>query len=116
MSVYTLVPAQTAVQTVANVGWQNPVVEPDGQLASSPPIEQAFIVTVTGSGNVSASAQIVGSNDTVNWALYGPAIAVASGASPQSQSAVGNIPYQFYSAFLTAISGTGAKATVTMAC
>src|SRR5258708_7737731 len=83
--------AQTAVQTVANVGWQNPVAEPDGATTSSPPIEQAFIVTVTGSGNVSASAQIVGSNDTVNWALYGPVIAVASGASPQSQSAVGNI-------------------------
>lgn len=76
---------------------------------------QAFQLTVTGSGNVSASAQIIVSNDGVNWASYGSAIAATSGASPNLAIGSGAQPWQFFSAYITAISGTGAKATVTMA-
>lgn len=76
---------------------------------------QAFQLIVTGtSGNVSATAQIMASNDGNNWVTYGSPIVASAAASPNSASATGSGPFGYFTAYITAISGTGAKATVLM--
>lgn len=77
---------------------------------------QSFQVVVTGtSGNVSATVQPIVSNDGYNWMPYGSAITVASGATPQQGSANGSGFWRYFSAYLTAITGTGATAKCVMA-
>lgn len=116
MAVYNLATA-TAAQTAGAVGTSaNPIVNAPASEsgAGSPPSVQAFVLTVQGSGNVSATAQIVGSNDGVNFVTYGAPIAAASAQTVSSQGQGGVVPYQYYSAYVTAISGTNAVATVTV--
>lgn len=72
-----------------------------------------LVVTAT-SGNCSASAHVMVSNDGVNWTDYGLTLAASSGASPNTAIANGTSPWQFFTAYISAISGTGGKATVTM--
>jgi hypothetical protein len=77
---------------------------------------QTFQVVVTGtSGNVSATVQPIVSNDGVNWSNYGSAIATGIGTSPQQGIGPGAQAWQYFSAYVTAISGTGASVTCTMA-
>ncbi|MDE2439740.1 MAG: hypothetical protein KGP14_01855 [Betaproteobacteria bacterium] len=91
-------------------------VNPAAGQAPINPQTQTFHAVVSGtSGNVSATIQPVVSNDGVNWLIYGSAIVIAAGATPQQGSGTGSSPWQYYSAYVTAISGTGAKVTVTMA-
>lgn len=85
----------------------------DPNLPITPPEKQFFQLTVAGTGAVSATAQIVGSNDGVNWVPY-MQVTAGSGTSPQTGGASGTVPYPFYNAYLTAIAGTSAKATLTM--
>ncbi len=71
-------------------------------------------VVVTGGG--ACTAQIIGSNDGVNWENVGSAIAVTAGnvhgglASGAAITATWNL----WSAVLTTLSGTGATCTVTL--
>lgn len=118
MSVYFLAQNVTAVQTLANIGSPNQIVSlPPANLgAGSPPTDHAFILTVTGSGAVSASAQIVGSNDGINFVNYGSVISAASAATVSSQAQQGTTPFQVLCAIITAISGTNASASVTVSC
>lgn len=79
------------------------------------PQTQTFQVIVTAtSGNCSGTVQVMASNDGVNWSAYGSPIAVTSGASPNIGTANGSQPWEFYTAYVTAISGTGAMVECTM--
>lgn len=124
MPVVRLIVNATAVQTVANVengdgsnvGGVNPSYQPVNPAGSTTPAaNQGFQLVVTGTGSVSASAQIVVSNDGVNWTNLTPAI-TASAAVGTSSAIGGNsqVPYQYFGAYITAISGTNATATLTM--
>jgi hypothetical protein len=79
------------------------------------------IVTVTGvatatSGLVSASFQLEGSNDGVNWFVVGAAQVIASGASPQLASFVRvQFSYAQYRINTTALTGIGAQLVTTIA-
>lgn len=79
------------------------------------PPEQSFLSVVTGTGSVSATVQPQGSNDGNTWVSVGTAITIASGASPQSGTAITSATYQYYRANVTALTGTGAAVTTTMA-
>ncbi len=117
MSVYGLANNISAAQTAGNVGQSaNPIVPmPASEAgAGTPPVTHVFVLTVTGSGNVSATAQPVGSNDGVNFVNYGSPIVAASLQTVSSQAQVGNSPFAYLSAFVSAISGTNASATVTV--
>src|ERR1700747_2119098 len=81
----------------------------DPTLAISPPNQQAFQLVVTGTGAVSASAQIYGATDNKNWTAIGAPI-TASGANKGTSGAAGTVGYAFFGALLTSITGTGAVA------
>lgn len=121
MAVWILAQNVTAVQTLANVqkvdgtGGPNPAaITFDSDNPNKPSFQQSFQVVVTGSGAVSASAQIVGSNDGQNYSTVGGAIAVTSGASPVNASGLANQSFKYWGAYITAIAGTNASATVTL--
>lgn len=79
------------------------------------PLGQTFQVIVTcSSGNCSATVQVMGSNDGLNWSAYGSAIAVTSGTSPNVGSSTGSNPWEYFTAYVTAISGTNAAVQCTM--
>src|SRR5260370_1561973 len=103
MSVYIRAQNVAAVQTIANVGvGSNQVVQPVLSGSQQPPVPQNFVVTVTGSGAVSASAQIVGSHAGVNFVNYAPAIATGPGPSPTGHPHIRTPPLTFLSPLLTA--------------
>lgn len=87
----------------------------DPSLQITPPSQQAFQLTVKGSGTVSATAQIYGSNDGKNWLTIGSPV-TANGTNLASTGALGTVPFAYYGALLTAISGANATATLTMSC
>ncbi len=80
------------------------------------PTNQSFTLVVVGNGGatVSATGQVIASNDGVHWQNYGSALSATSGPSPGMANASGSTNFAFYSAFITAITGTGAKASVLM--
>ena len=112
MAVYKLLSAQTTVTAAPPVA-----IQPTSNLAYlGPPAYQSFHITVSGTGTVSATVQIVGSNDGVNWvSMFSPQ--VLNGTSPQnSKLANGPEPMTYFGAYVTAISGTSAAVTVLMSC
>lgn len=110
MTVYVLNKTQTVtgpgqivpMTAQANGGWYNPPT-------------QTFQAVVTGTGSVSATVQLNGSNDGVNWTAIGSGITITSGTSPQNGAQVSNTTYQYYQANITALTGTSASVTTTMA-
>jgi hypothetical protein len=77
---------------------------------------QGFQVIVTGtSGNQSCTVQPIASNDGVNWFNYGTAIAVSAAPLVAQNNAVGTGFWKYFSAYVTAISGTGAQVKCQMA-
>lgn len=131
MTVYTLLSGITAVQTLpvpvegvakgSNLPPQSQIADlsSGGALSNlSPPANQSFQVNVIGASpgvTVSGTVQLLVSNDGIHWMGYGAAIAVASGPSPgMGQLAQANSTFAFYSAYVQAISGTGAKITCLM--
>lgn len=108
MTVYVLNSAQTATG-------QGQTVQP-GPVGNipSPPYQTVQVVASTTTGNVSATVQVLGSNDGVNWSSLGTAVTIASGVSPQIGSVVLNSTYKFYAANVTAITGTGSAVTTLM--
>jgi hypothetical protein len=109
MALYTLINAASVPFFTPNT--RVPPI-PDSPIQPTPIApQQTFQLTVTGSGAVSATVQPVVSNDGVNWSSYGDPF-TATGTTKASQIAGGAQNWKFYSAYLTAISGTGAKATL----
>ena len=97
-------PGQTVAMTLQIVGG-----------AVNPPTQTFQAVATTTSGNVTATVQPQGSNDGVNWVNVGSGITIASGASPQIGSEVSNATFQYYRGNVTALTGTGASVTTTLA-
>lgn len=72
------------------------------------PSNVTFHVVVTGtSGNVSATVQPLVSNDGINWSTSLSAITISAGLPPQNGAATTVQNWAYYSAMITAISGTG---------
>ena len=119
MTTYVLINKATAIQSApasgqAPVGSQ--IVNLTAGQGTTNPQQQAFqVVVTTSSGNGSATVQPMVSNDGVNFIAYGAALVVVAAASPAQISGSGNVPWQFFTAYVTAISGTGAAVTCTMA-
>ena len=124
-AVYNLLSAVTTTST-GNV----PPIGNGGQIGQPAPATsgltvssaQSFLIFVGGAPNgaVSCTVQIVGSNDsavltgdTTKWATYGAAV-TASGTGTGVTSASGTIPYAYFAAYVTAISGTSAACSVKM--
>lgn len=116
MTIYVLAQNVAAVQTIADVGTKNQIVDiaPFSSDSNSPPSTQTFVLTVTGSGDVSGTAQILASLDGVNFVNYGSAIVAAAAPTTSSQAQVSQGTFEFYAAIITAIGGTNARATVRM--
>lgn len=121
MSVYNLAVGITAVQTLSAVntrGGSNRAVKPwsSDDNSNGPTRSQAFVVSVSGGGTVSATVQPVVSNDGVNWVNAAPAITVSGNAdlAPVSDSLGTNQPFEWFGAYVTAISGTNASCNVKM--
>lgn len=117
MTTYVLSKTSAAAATVAAAlaAGQAQIVNPSAGQAPINPQTQTFHAVVSGtSGNVSATVQPYVSNDGVNWTAYGSPITIASGATPQQGIANGAAPWQFYTALVSALTGTGAQCTVTM--
>jgi len=109
----TLASDATIAAALANSHSQ--AVNPSAGQAPTNPQTQTFeVVATTTSGNVTATVQVYASNDGVNWVAYGSPITIASGASPQIGSGTGASPWQWYTALVSALTGTGAQCTVTM--
>lgn len=115
MSSYELIKDQAVTQPITSL--PNPRPRPWGaQNPESPPAPQVFHLVVLGQGAVSGTAQVYVSNDALNWIAYGDPI-VAAGANGVGQAAfTGTAPWKYYGAFLTAISGAQAKATLRLDC
>lgn len=77
----------------------------------APAAGQGFTVQVNGSGAVSATVQPFASNDGVNWVAYGSAITASGPAGVGVNTGTGTGNFAWYTAQLTAISGTGAVAS-----
>lgn len=113
MTVYVLINGQTQTflnpQIIVPVNTDGPI--PQNVIAP----EQSFQLTVTGNPGVtvSATAQVVASNDRVNWTPYFDPVSV-TGQTTATAGWGGSQNWKYFSAYLTAISGLGAKATLTM--
>lgn len=113
---YVLIGGVTATQAAPNL-----VVSPL-QAQGGPVSSQAFVVWVTGGGSASCTVQFLGgngvdSNGNVIWTNYGSTVtanASIAGSSAYAFAAVGSTPYVYYSAIVTAISGTGARCFASM--
>lgn len=93
---------------------QGQSVMPDGPTnPKMPPLAQTFELFVTGVGNVSATAQIIVSNDNANWLNYGDPI-TAEGSNTAQAGFAGTQAWRHFAAYLTGISGTNASATIRM--
>jgi len=91
----------TAIQTAPASGaipLGSQSVNPAGGTSPINAAVQTFqlVVTCTGGGNCSATAQVMVSNDGVNWSTYGSTIVANSGASPNTATGNGSVPWQFF--------------------
>lgn len=126
---FVLIQGAAAIQTIAAVpsldgsvqgAATNFPVAPPGpdQVSHMLPQSVGFQVTVTGDAGatVSATVQPVATIDGIHWAAYGNTITSGSGTTTATGiGAVSNSPYVGFGAYVTAISGSGAKATCLMA-
>lgn len=108
MSVSYLNGSPTNGQTINGAGQTVPNnTVPEG--VSAP--YQTFVCSMTGTGTVSASVQIQGSNDGTNWVNLGSALS-ASGTAPVGE--VANTTYKYFQGVVSSITGTAAAVTTTM--
>ena len=114
MTVFYLNGSATSGQATTGVGQVVPMSIQAVNGGPNPPT-QTVAALVTGTGNVSATLQLQGSNDAVNWQNAGTPITIASGASPQLGNVIVNSTWQFFRGNVTALTGTSAGVTVTMA-
>jgi len=121
MSVYYLLTKATATQAA---GAAPPsYVSPWGATnPTTPPSQETFVVEIIGTaGNVGGTVQLVASNDpgdpasVKNWVNLGDPLIAPSTYLTATYTTTMQASFKHYGALLTAISGTGAAATVTMA-
>jgi hypothetical protein len=83
----------------------------DSQMKSS--IWTWFQATVTGTGTVTATVAIQGSNDGVNWSNTALTTLTLSGTTSDSDGATVVSPVKYIRAVVTNVTGTGANVVVT---
>lgn len=115
MTTWVLAQGVTAVQAapaagVIPAGSQS--VQPSSWASGTGPGSQTYQLIVLGTGAVSATAQIMVSNDGINWSP-GPSIP-ASGSGTAIGVGSGTQPWAYVTAYVTKISGTGATAQIVM--
>lgn len=118
VSTYALLTNVTAVQAAptATRPPNNPAIAPGPNNANMPPQSQQFQLEVSGIGAVSATVQLVGSNDVgsvKNWYNYGDPL-TATGTDLGQKATTLAAPWREIGAYVTAISGTNASASVRM--
>lgn len=116
MAVYTLFNGITAQNTPSHVVPIITGIAPSGPYnPDNPPTQQTFHLVVTATaGNASGTANVLGSNDGINWVAVGSAVTASSTYLVAQAAATTNVSYKYYGAYLSAISGTGASATLLM--
>jgi hypothetical protein len=83
--------------------------------ANNAPESQSVQVIVQGtSGTVSATVQIFGSADGVNWSALGDPITATSTTGYATNNQVMVQPFDYYGAAITALTGPGATVTVNL--
>lgn len=83
----------------------------DAQIKSS--IWTWFQATVTGTGAVTATVDIQGSNDNVNWSKTSLATLTLSDTTSDSDGVTVISPVKYVRAVVTNVTGTGASVVVT---
>jgi len=83
-----------------------------GDRASGASKDRTFQATVAGTGTVGATVRIEASNDMIGWVTLGTI--TLSGATMATDGFPSETAWEYVRANLTAISGTGARVTVTM--
>lgn len=115
MSLYIIFQNVKAAQTGPQAA-PNQFVSPQSfSNPNSPTSAQTLTLVVNGIGGCSATAQIVGSNDGINYVNIGaPITAQSFNADIRAgiQSANTNSTFNFYGGYVTAINGTNAAATL----
>ena len=91
-------------------------VNPGNQAGSANPPTQTVQVDLQGTGLVSATLSLQGSNDGVNYISVVPAMTLSVAASPQFASATYQNVWQFYRCNVTALTGALSSVTTYMAC
>lgn len=119
MSKYDLLVNATVVPPTLGVPQFQAVVPPGPNNPNLPPQQQTFELYVNGVGAVSATVQLVVSNNEggdpsqYNWFAYGDPF-TATGTNKGVNSTAMNGAWRAYGAYLTAISGTNASANLRM--
>jgi hypothetical protein len=72
-----------------------------------PGLEWGYQAAITGTGSVSATVTIQGSNDGVNWSTIGTAMSL-SGTGSDVKTTSAAIPWRLHRAVIASITGTGA--------
>ncbi len=120
MAVYNLLVNQTTTQTAPNAN--NIVVQPVITQQSQPATYQAFTGKITGTGALTATVQIMVSNDytpangvtAASWSNYPSGSMSLSGTNQAAANISGNSSFSAWCAIVTAITGTNAAVTVLM--
>lgn len=119
MASYKLLTNATATISAASIGKPatlppNPVVTAHGPTNPNMPAqEQAFQLSVVGIGAVSATVQVVVSDDGQTWSAYNDPF-TANGTDYATFVTTGSAAHRQFGAYLTAISGTNATANLSM--
>ena len=123
MSVYVLLQGATA--TNGPFSPSSPpaspslVVKPTGPNHSPNinPTQQTVQGIVTGTGSVSATIKVMGSNDGgVTWVDAVATVTISSGTGFSTAGSTSNLSYAYYTAYLSAVSGTNATVQALMGC
>ena len=106
MSLYTLLNNATAVTGATP---PIPIQATNLDLAKPNAVLQAIL---TGTGSVTATVNLVGSNDGLNWSNTG--VITLTGTTKAIGFVAQQNPWAYYGATLTALTGTGASVTATL--
>lgn len=118
MTIYALLTNVTAAQVAPTTTRppNNPAVAAGPNNPNMPPQSQQFQLEVKGIGAVSATVQLVGTNDGTDnktWYNYGDPL-TASGTDVGQKATTLTSPWREIGAYVTAISGTNASASLRM--
>lgn len=113
MASYYLLQNETTIPSPVPVSFFKSVQPWGPTNPTSPPSEQTFQLTVSTPNGIpcTASAQVVVSNDNSNWSPYGDPISATNLVPGQFG---GTQAWRHFSAYITAISGTGTQASLRM--
>lgn len=115
MTVYVIMTAVKAVQ-VGPTSTGSQLVPPSQIAGTGVPPQQEWVATLNGVGNCSATVQLVGTNDGVNFVPVGSITLTAASAdlAPGIADLGTNRSYDRYGGYVSQISGTNASVGLTL--